>query len=172
MGYALFASRKIYYTNLINELQQKLDNISQQKQSLTNFNANISDGLVTVEELAGDAANFNNYQQYIAGADEYINKADAEGGAATSIAQVGSLAAEKSTDPAYLASVAEQLNKTVSQQYAQQYAKQLAATENQLDMQQKKIETQLTVAEQELEAVEQAEGKEIQKATPKYSGIA
>ena len=65
MGYALFANRKIFYTNLIFTLQSRLDNIMQQKNSLLNFSANISDGKVTVEEIASDPTNFNNYSEYL-----------------------------------------------------------------------------------------------------------
>ena len=63
------------------------------------------------------------------------------------------------------------LNESVSQQYSYQYSKKLEATENQLDQQQKKIETQLEVAQQQLQAVEQAEAKGIERSIPKYSGL-
>lgn len=171
MGYALFANRKIMLTNLVFTLQCKLDNIMQQKQSLINFSANISDGKVTVEEIASDPTNFNNYAEYLQGADAYINTADDEGGAATSIGEIGSLAQEQNNSEEYLASIAAMLNEAVNQEYAKQYNKKLEALENQLDMQQKKIETQLTAAQNELQAVEQAEGKAIENATPKYNGV-
>lgn len=171
MGYALFANRKIYYTNLVNTLQSKLDNIMQQKQSMLNFSANIADGKVTVDEIAGDATNFNNYAEYLQGADAYINTADSEGGAATSIGEIGSMAAEQNNSEEYLASIAEMLNQSVNEAYSKQYNKKLEALENQLDMQQKKIETQLSVAQSQLQAVEQAEGQAIQNATPKYNGV-
>lgn len=171
MGYALFANRKIYYTNLVYTLQSKLDNIMQQKQNLLNFSSNIADGKVTVEEIASDASNFNNYSAYLQGADAYINTADDEGGAATSIGEIGSLAAEENNSEEYLASIAEMLNTSVNEKYAQQYSKKLEAMENQLDMQQKKIETQLSTAQSQLQAVEDAEGQAIQNATPKYNGV-
>lgn len=171
MGYALFANRKIYYTNLVFTLQSKLDNIMQQKQNLLNFSSNIADGVVTVEEIAGDATNFNNYTAYLEGADAYINTADDEGGAATTIGSIGSLAAEQNDSEEYLASIAEMLNTTVNEKYAQQYNKKLEAMENQLDLQQKRIETQLSVAQSQLQAVESAESQAIQSATPKYNGV-
>ncbi len=172
MGYALFANRKIYYTNLIYTLQQQLDNISQQKQSLLNFSANISDGVVTVEEIAGDATNYNNYCEYLAGAEEYATLSDDEGGSATTTGAIGELALNQNDSEEYLAAIAEMLNTSVNEAYAKQYSKQLEAQENQLDMQMEKIETQLTVAQQELESVEQAEGDAIERSVPKYSGVA
>ncbi len=170
MGYALFAHRKIFLTNEIFMLQQKIDNIAQRKISLLNFSANISDGKVTVEEIASDASNFSNYCEFMQGAQEYIDKADDEGGAGTTIGSIGSLAADQNQSEEYLAAIADTLNTVVNEKYAQQYNKQLEVVENQLDMEQKKLETQLSARQQELQAVEQAEGQAIQNATPKYSG--
>lgn len=171
MGYALFANRKLYYTNLVFTLQSKLDNISQQRQSLLNFSANISDGKVTTDEIASDASNFGNYAEFLQGADAYINTDDADGGAASTITSIGDFASAQGYSEEQMATIAELLNESVNETYARQYAKKLEAVENQLDMQQKKIETQLTAAQQQLQAVEQAEGQAIQAATPKYSGI-
>lgn len=171
MGYALFANRKIFYTNLVYSLQTKLDNIMQQKQSLLNFSANIADGMVTPEEMASDPTNFNNYSEYLVGADAYVETADDEGGAGTSRANILAFAAEKNNSEEYLVSIAELLNTSVNEKYAQQYNKKLEAIENQLDIQQQKIQSQLTVAENQLQAVEDNEGKAIEKATPKYNGV-
>ena len=171
MGYALFANRKIYYTNLVFTLQSKLDNIMQQKQSLLNFSANIADGKVTIEEIANDPTNYNNYTNFLLGIDSYIVTADDEGGAATTIGEIGAMATEYNSDEEYLASIAEMLNQSVSEKFAQSFNKKLEAVENQLDMQQKKIESQLSVAQSQLQAVEEAEGQAIEKATPKYNGV-
>lgn len=43
--------------------------------------------------------------------------------------------------------------------------------ENQLDMRQKRLETKLSVQQNELQAVEKQEGQAIKDATPKYSGV-
>lgn len=171
MGYSLFARRKIYYTNLIYTLNAQLDNITQQKNSLISFSANIADGKVTVDEIASDPTNFNNYAEYLSGAEAYINTADDEGGAATSIGEIGTMAANQNNNEEYLAAIAEMLNESVNQEYANQYSKKLEALENQLDMQQKRIETKLTAAEKQLDAVEEAEGNAIDRSTPKFSGV-
>ncbi len=172
MGYALFANRKIYYTNLIFTLQQKLDNISQQKRSLLNFSANISDGIVTVDEIASDATNFGNYSEFLAGADSYATLTDDEGGSSTTTGAITEMAINQNYSEENLQAIAEMINKSVNEAYSRQYAKKLEAAENDLDMQQKKIETQLTAAQQQLQAIEQAEGNAITSATPKYAGLA
>ena len=43
--------------------------------------------------------------------------------------------------------------------------------ENMIDKQQANIETKLTATQQELQKVQEAEGKAIQNSTPKYGGI-
>lgn len=166
MGYALFANRKIFYTNMVYSLQTKLDNIMQQKQNLLNFSSNIADGKVTVEEIAGDITNFNNYAEYLHAADEYMNNEASE-----AISNTGSLATEQNDSEEYLASIADLINTSVNEKFAQEYNKKLEAMENQLDMQQNKIESQLSVAQSQLQAVEEAEGQAIQNATPKYNGV-
>ncbi len=171
MGYALFANRKLFYTNLVFSLQQKLDNISQQRQSLINFSANISDGKVTVDEIASDPTNFGNYAEYLQGSDAYMNTDDADGGAGSTITAIGDFASAQGYSEEQMQAIANLLNESVSEEYAKQYSKKLEAVDNQLDLEQKKIETKLTAAQKQLEAVEEAEGQAIEKATPKYSGI-
>ena len=171
MAYSLFSNRKIYYTNLVYNIQSQLNNIMQQKISLTNFSANISDGVVTIDEIASDASNLQNYKEYLEGADAYINTPDDEGGSGTSVSDVGALAAEQNDSEEYLASIAEMLNTSVNEAYATQATKKLEALENQLDLKQKQLETKLTAAQSQLETIEQAEAQAIQKATPKYAGL-
>ncbi len=171
MGYALFANRKIYCTNLVFRLQSELDNICQRKMSLMNFSANISDGVVTVEEIASDASNLSSYKDYLEGYEEWKTKSDDEGGAATTIGEIQDMASQKNNSDQYMATIAELINTPLNEKYAEQVKKKLEALENELDMKQKNIETKLTAAQKQLEAVEQAEGKAIESATPKYAGI-
>ena len=39
------------------------------------------------------------------------------------------------------------------------------------DMEQKRIESQLSAAQQQLQAAEEAEGQAIQRSTPKFNGV-
>ena len=167
MGYALFANRKIYYTNLIFTLQSKLDNIMQQKNSLLTFSANIADGKLTVDEMASDATNFNNYAEYLHGAAAYLNTDEVQ----DTVGEISSIATETNESEEYLATIAELLNTSVNEEYARQYNKKLEVLENQLDMQKTKIESQISAAQRQLEAVEESEGQAIEKATPKYNGV-
>ena len=171
MAYGLFCSKKIYLTNLIFTLQSQLNNIMYQKQKMLEFSANIADGKVTAEELANDPTNFNNYSDFLMGYDAFINTSDDEGGAASTIGSIGSVAMEENSNEDYLAAIAELLNQSVSKEYAQQYSKKIEAMENQYDMQQQKIETKLSAAEKDLESTKDAESQAIDRATPKYDGV-
>ena len=169
MAYAMFTHQKISLTNRIFLLQQQLNNIMDQKQKLLNFSANIADGVVTVEEMASDPTNIKNYGDFVQSYLAWKQKPDAEGGCANSLATIGGL--NTSTDEATIAALAEVLETSVSTEYARAYQKKLDAIENQFDMQQQRIQTKLSAAEKQLEQVEQAEAKAIDRATPKYDGV-
>lgn len=170
MGYALFANRKLMYTNMVYSLQSKLDQIMQEKQNLLNFSANIADGIVTAQENAEDISNFSNYCIYENEFAQFISTPDEEGGAATSIGNYISSLPDTLTE-AEKTNYALTVQNAARTKFAQNYNKRLEAMENQLDQQQKKIETQLSVAQSQLQAVEEAEGQAIEKATPKYNGV-
>ena len=67
----------------------------------------------------------------------------------------------------FKASIADSANL----KYSQELTKKLEVQEEQLDLQQQKIQTELSVAQSQLEAVQQAEGQAIKNATPKYNGV-
>jgi len=169
MGYALFANRKIYYVNLVNEIQMQLDSIAQQKQNLLNFNASISDGHVTLDEALSDPLNFSSYKNFMTMAEQKTAESIgflAGDAIASKKSQTGQ---EPSAEEKNY--ITQQARNQLYREFAKDYSKLLAAQENQLDMQQKRLETKLTAAQQQLQAVEQAEGQAIQQATPKYSGL-
>ena len=61
---------------------------------------------------------------------------------------------------------------SLSKEYYQNVeTKRIAAMENELEMKQKKIESQITAVQNDLQSCEQAEAKAMQLATPKYAGL-
>lgn len=172
MAYCMFLRRSLYLTNKIFTLQSQIENIMEQKQSLLEFSANISDGVLTPEELANDPKNFNNYAEFYQSYQAFTETADSEGGAATTIGAIMTQAADQYPNDQSMMAINELLKSSVSQEYAKQYSKRIDALENELDIKQKKLETKLAAAEKELESVEQAEAKAIDRATPKYDGLA
>ena len=171
MGYALFANRKLYLHNMEFMLQQKLDNIMRAEQRMLEFSANITDGKVTIEEMASDPSNYYNYMTFLGGSDAFKDMEDADGGYGTTVSEIGNMAYETDQSEAYLAAVASLLDTSVGEIYAQQECKKVEAEQHRLEMEKNKIETQLTAVQKEIESVEDAEGKAIEQATPKYSGV-
>ncbi len=169
MGYALFTARKTYYCNMINQINLQLDQICQQKQSLLNLSANIADGKVTVDELVSDPMNFNNYMGFIEGSAAFNQS---EEGAGNLVGTIGGFLTNKEYSEQDAAILAQLLDESLGTEYAKIQSKRLTAEENKLELQQKRLETKLTAAQNQLQAVEQAEQKAIQNATPKYAGIA
>ncbi len=171
MGYALFANRKLFLHNMEFILQQKMDSIMRAEQSMLTFSANITDGKVTIEELADDPQNFYNYMTFLEGSDAFKEMADEDGGMGTTVSEIGNMAYETDQSEAYLAAMANLLDTSVGEIYAQQECKKVEAEQQRLEMEKKKIETQLTAVQNEMQAVEDAEGRAIEQATPKYSGV-
>ena len=168
MGYALFASRKIYYVNMINNLNNQLDNILQTKQSLMTLSANIADGKITIDEIASDPANLNNYLGFIQGSTAFK---ESDQGSGDTVGTISGFLTGKEYSPQEVAALSQLLDQSLGAEYAKQQQKRLLPEESQLDMQQKRIETKLAAAQQQLQAVEQAEGQAIQQSTPKFAGL-
>ena len=168
MGYALFTCRKIYYVNMINNLNAQLDNIAQQKQSLLTLSANIADGKVTVDELASDPTNLNSYMSFIQGSDAFKQ---AEQGAGDVTGTIGGFMTNQNYSEQDMQAISQLLDESLGSEYAKAQSKKLTANENILDMQQKRLETKLSAAQKQLDSIEQAEAQAVDRATPKYAGL-
>ena len=162
MAYGMLTSRKIHYTWLVNEIQMQLDQICQEKQSLLTLSAHIADGVVTPEEFASDPKNVANYLVF---QEEVGSYRDSNLEGAMDSFKKREYSAEESD------ALRQYLSNSMAVEFAKQKARELSVVENQLDMQQKRLETKLTAAQKQLEAIEQAEARAVQNATPKYAGL-
>ena len=72
MGYALFANRKIMYSNMIFYLQMQLDQLAEERLNNMMFTSNISDGELLPEEIFEDCGNASMYGDYIVNEDLYV----------------------------------------------------------------------------------------------------
>ena len=172
MGYALFANRKIYYTAVVNSLQLQLDQISQKRMDLANYSMSIADGVVSADEVLNDLGNSDQYMQYFAGLEQFQNGnpayvTDQNGNQV----DVGTYYYGTNATAEQKVYAEQQYQQGLAQQYAKNISQQIDKMDNQLEMQQKRIETKLTAAQKQLEAVEQAEAQAIDRATPHYSGL-
>lgn len=172
MGYALFANRKIFYTAVVNSLQLQLDQISQKRMDLANYSMSIADGVVSSDEVLNDLGNSDQYMQYFAGLEQFQNAnpatiTDANGNQM----DIGTYYYGANATPEQKVYAEQQYQQGLAEQYSKNISQQISKLDNELEMQQKRVETKLTAAEKQLEAVEQAEAQAIDRATPHYAGL-
>ena len=143
MGYALFANRKLVLDSQLNSLQ-----LQQTQRSNTQF-ALANDNLQRQQKLSALQTNQSNQLQPL-----YQSLADS-----TSDAQRSQIQAQ-----------IENLQNTFDGQLQdiQREIDQVAIKENCIEMEVKHLDTQVSAIEKQLEAVEQAEGAGITRATPKF----
>lgn len=148
MGYALFTARKLSLTARVNNLNAQLMTISNQRDALTQQ--------ITQKQ---NAANLRNAQANANAASVYAEALKAGKGQE----DFDSSEAEAT----YNQTVADNnIDNTIDNIEIQA----LQSRDNILDTTQKSIQTRLTAAQKELEAVEKAEESAIGNATPKYAG--
>lgn len=146
MGYALFAQRKLVLDSQLNtcEMQQMMKANSQMQ--------------LATQELG------LNQQQTSLKAAQALQIADL----------YGQLAETKDSDQR------QQINDTIKQMELQQQNEldditrqiyTVSVQEQALEVEVKRLDTKVTALQKQLEAVEQAEGKAIDRATPKFSGL-
>lgn len=145
MGYALFTARKLSLTARVNNLNAQLAVISNQRDSLTNqISAKQTAANLRTAQAKADAA--NKYASIMNGNDEK---------------------AKENAEADYNKTIADN---EVANSMSNLEIQALESKDNALDNSQKSIQTRLTAAQKELEAVEKAEESAIGHATPKYAG--
>lgn len=178
MGYALFANRKIMYSNMIFYLQMQLNQLSEEKLNNMMFTSSISDGELLPEEIFEDCGNASMYGEYIVNEDLYVGaRMNSENG---DIYQLDGTAVDfaefywQSTDITEDQRLAA--NTYQMDQYRKEYAKKICEKfeyeDQRLDQKIAQIETKITALQKNLEKVEEQEGKAIDAATPNYGGVA
>ena len=114
----------------------------------------------------------NNYIEFMNGAQVFKSSEEGGGDVEPMMNELYQQEAKDKVDQRKLAILQENLNKKLDREYSKSITKKLTARELVLDQKQKVLETKLTAAQQQLQAIQQAEGRAIQEATPKYAGLA
>lgn len=153
----VFAARKISLVAMIDDLQFQMSLINQKRINLSSVGMIIADGQVSPEEM--QQANYYT-QNGVAGVMSLGNVMTQQS------AMMGQPIMMVSRNP-YNPNIISIHDKAKEVANAQ-----LAAQEKVLDLQAKQLETKLAMYERDLEAVEKAEEKAIERATPKYTGVA
>ena len=153
----VFAARKIALVSMISDIQFQLDLLSQKRMNLTSVGMIIADGQVAPDEIQG--SNFYT-QNGIASVLSFGQNMTQQS------AMMGQPMMMVSRNP-YNPSIISIHDKAVEASKAQ-----LAAQEKTLDLQIRRLETKLSMFEKDLDAVQEGEKKSVERATPKYTGVA
>lgn len=153
MGYALFTARKLSLTSRVNQMNAQLMKISQQQMNLANE--------ISKKEQANNLALSSKNNQALSVFQSAVSGLDASG---------DSNVYNKAFTEAQNAYNSALSQNTVDSTMSDADIDALRDQDNMLDLQRESLETQLTAAQEELNAVKKAEGEAIKNATPTYVG--
>ncbi|MBQ4123187.1 hypothetical protein IJD44_05650 [bacterium] len=146
MGYAVFAQRKVVLTSRLNSYQLQLMQMDDRQFALATDGTDLDMQLSSINQA--QSTELSDLYKSLTNADNDDAKDDIR-------AQIEEVKNKYAT-------WTEEIN---------QENYELSQKENMIEMQKKRLETQITKISQELEAVEKAEQDGIQRANPKYSGL-
>lgn len=174
MGYVMMSARKVYLTGKINEYNFQLEMLSKQKHELLAYAESISDGRLSLGEMAGMPLALRGMalQYAMCGQNPAFQMACQEGNmfAQNFMASQAQNPCGCGGDPEAITRyfVDQALKARLSECKKAEEAR-LHVIENDIDMKMKKIETRLKAAQTELQSVEKAEDQAIQRSVPKYA---
>ena len=177
MGYALFAQQKLVLCGLINTVQmQQLDRSNEQMKLSTNT-LTLQSKVSRLQANQADqlAKEYDKLSKYAVSDDKYdemkkstLSGKEFEAEFGFSKSELGNMIKKSSIDNKI---------KIIQQNFESEIdginaeIKLTSMKENAIEMEVKRLDTRLTALQQQLEKIEEAEGKGIEKATPKFSGI-
>ena len=145
MGYALFAQRKIVLDGELNSVQLQQTQRSNEQYALATKTLSLNQQLTSISAAQSSEL-----------ADLYAQLSSSDSGARESI-------------NALITSKQEEFDAELDQINRQIY--EVSVKENAIEMEVKRLDTMVTTLQQQLEAVEEAEGQAIERATPKFNGV-
>ena len=146
MGYALFAQRKLVLDGQLNNAQLQQTQRSNEQYKLATQTLSLQQQLTSL-----------NAAQSTELAAMYEQLAEAPDENARASIQAKITAKEKSFEQEI-----DKINRDIYK---------VSVIENALEMEVKRLDTMVTALQKQLEAVEQAEGQAIDRATPKFKGV-
>ena len=146
MAYALFAQRKLVLTGELNNLQLQQTQRSDEQYNLATQTLNLQQQMTSM-----NASQSNE----LAAEYEKLAEADDENDRAAINAEI------KSMEESFQSEL-DAINRQI-------YL--VSVKENAIEMEVKRLDTMVTTVQKQLEAVEEAEGSGLDRATPKFNGI-
>ena len=147
MGYALFASRKLVLDGQLNCVQLQQTQRSNEQYNLATRTLNLQQQLTSLNTAQS---------QELAELYGQLSEAADEDSRASINAQIQQKELEFERE-------IDDINREIYK---------VSVKENAIEMEVKRLDTQVTALQQQLEAVEEAEGQAIERATPKFKGVA
>ncbi len=145
MGYALFAQRKLVLDGQLNNAQLQQTQRSNEQYALATQTLSLQQQLTSM-----NASQSNELAAL------YADLASADSGMRDTInASINQKQAEFEAE-------VDQINREIYQ---------VSVKENAIEMEVKRLDTMVTTLQKQLEAVEEAEGSAIDRATPKFNGV-
>ena len=180
--YAIFTMRKLQLTQRINQLQYRQMQLAQRLADLSAYAGNIADGIITPNEFMNSPASiFGVQMNYL---NSSIPKALYQAGTATQMymtninnmnamsgGQYGMAVDPGNPNSIYVNQffVFNSYLKQALEAAGKAEAAKIKQMETNIQSEKLQIDTQLKAAEKELEGVEEAESKGIERSTPKYA---
>ena len=146
MGYALFAQRKLVLDSQLNSAQLQQTQRSNEQYALANNKLGLQRQLSALQ--VSQATQLADLYKQLAEAPDSSARSDIEG-------RIAVMEADHKLEQ-------ENINNQI-------YA--VGIKENAIEMEVKALDTEVTALQKQLEAVEEAEGKAIDRATPKFNGV-
>ena len=147
MGYALFAQRKVVLDGQLNALELQQTQRSNEQYNLATQTLSLNQQMASMQASQSTEL-----------ADKYEELANASG------------EDERASINAEIRGMEEDFQAELDEINRQIY--QVSVKENTVEMQVKRLDTMVTSVQKELEAVEDAEGESIDRATAKFKGVA
>ncbi len=146
MGYALFAQRKLVLDGELNNVQLQQTQRSNEQYALATQTLSLQQQLTSMN--ASQSSELADLYAYLSEASD-------------SDARDSINALIKSKEEEYEAEI-DEINRDIYQ---------VSVKENAIEMEVKRLDTMVTTIEKQLEAVEEAEGDAIDRATPNFNGV-
>ena len=166
MGYALFAQRKIVLTGQLNSAQIQQTQRSDEQYKLATQNLSLSQQMTSL--TASQANELASWYGKLAAVGEDVDLSGLEGDALDDA--MTKINKERDDINAEINKIQQQNQKELDAINRKIYL--IGVKEASVEMEVKRLDTQVTALQQQLEAVQEAEGKAIQNATPKFKGVA
>ena len=146
MGYALFAQRKIVLDGQLNSVQLQQTQRSNEQYALATQTLNLQQQLTSM-----NAAQSNELASLYGALASTTNSNSRD-----------SINAQIQQKQQEFQAEVDSINREIYQ---------VSVKENAIEMEVKRLDTMVTALQQQLDAVEEAEGKAIERATPKFNGV-